>query len=107
MNDTNFLPNNFYNSNTYSEQLSTFSPLPKLLEKVDNYNKKTAAFAGDFNLILGCNFDVSRGNPILKKKSLEKLIEIKEKLSICVIFGEQKILTIFCIDHLPMYFFYN
>ena len=35
-----FLLINFYNSNTESEQLSTFSTLQKLLEKVDDYNKK-------------------------------------------------------------------
>ena len=40
LNGTNFLLINFYNSNTESEQLSTFSALQKLLEKVDDYNKK-------------------------------------------------------------------
>ena len=40
LNGTNVLLTNFYNSNTESEQLSTFSTLQKLLEKVDDYNKK-------------------------------------------------------------------
>ena len=40
LNGTNFLLINFYNSNTESEQLSTFSTLQKLLEKFDDYNKK-------------------------------------------------------------------
>ena len=40
LNDTNFLLINFYNSNTEPEQLSTFSTLRKLLEKIDDYNKK-------------------------------------------------------------------
>ena len=71
---TNFLLINFYNSNTESEQLSTFSNLQKLLEKFDNYNKENVVFGGDFNLIFDCKFD---GNTILKKKSLAKLIEIK------------------------------
>ena len=48
LNGTNFLLINFYNSNTESEQLSTFSTLQKLLEKVDNYNKKYTVFGGDF-----------------------------------------------------------
>ena len=63
-----FLLINFYNSNTESEQLSTFSTLQKLLEKFDDYNKKNIVFGGDFNLIFDCKFDASGGNPILKKK---------------------------------------
>ena len=41
LNDTNFLLINFYNSNSESEQLSTFSSLQKLLGKLDDYSKKT------------------------------------------------------------------
>ena len=67
LNGTNFLLINFYNSNTESEQLSTFSTLQKLLEKFDDYNKKNIVFGGDFNLIFDCKFDASGGNPILKK----------------------------------------
>ena len=40
LDDTNFLLTNFYNSNTECEQLSIFSTLQNLLEKVDDYNKK-------------------------------------------------------------------
>ena len=40
VNDTNFLLINFYNSNSESEQLSTFSSLQKLLVKFDDYSKK-------------------------------------------------------------------
>ena len=83
LNGTNFLLINFYNSNTESEQLPTFSNLQKLLEKVDDDNKKNIIFGGDFNLIFDCKFDVSGGNPILKKKSLATLIEIKEVLYLC------------------------
>ena len=67
LNGTNFLLIIFYNSNTESEQLSTFSTLQKLLEKFDDYNKKNIIFEGDFNLIFDCKFDASGGNPILKK----------------------------------------
>ena len=37
-------------------------------------------FRGDFNSIFDCKFDASGRNPILKKKSLAKLIDIKETL---------------------------
>ena len=47
------------------------------------WQKKTLIFGGDFNLIFDCNFDASGGNPILKKKSLVKLLEIKEALYLC------------------------
>ena len=65
LNDTNFLLINFYSSNTEPEQLSTFSTLQKLLEKIDDYNKKHY-FGDDLNLIFDCKFDASGGNPILK-----------------------------------------
>ena len=87
LNGTNFLLINFYNSNTESEQLYTFSTLQKLLEKVDDYSQKNIVFGGDFNLIFDFKFDASRLNPILKKKCLAKLVEIKE-IFIRVIFGE-------------------
>ena len=54
--------------------------------------KKNIVFGSDFNLIFDCKFDASRGNPALKKKSLAKLIEIKD-VSICMIFRGQEILT--------------
>ena len=44
LNDTNFLLINFYNSNSEFEQLSTFFSLQKLLEKFDDYSKKTHCF---------------------------------------------------------------
>ena len=44
LNSTNVLLISFYNSNTESEELSTFSTLQKLFEKVDNYNKKIYCF---------------------------------------------------------------
>ena len=44
LNDTNFLLINFYNSNSESEQLSTFSSLQKLLVKFDDLVKKKHCF---------------------------------------------------------------
>ena len=62
MNDTNFLQINFYNSE--SDQLCTFPTLQKLLEKVDDYNKKNIVFGGD--LVFDSKFVASGANPILK-----------------------------------------
>ena len=80
LNGTDFFLINFYNFNTESEQLSFFSTLQKLLEKFDDCNKKNIVSGGDFNLIFDCKFYASGGNPLLKKKSIAKLIEIKETL---------------------------
>ena len=133
LNGTNVLLTNFYNCNTESEQLPTFSTLQKLLEKVYDYNKKNIVFGGGFNLIFYCKFDASGGNSILKKKFLAKLIEVKETLYLCDIWRirnpnmrgftfrqshvssiiERKlqesiiktdILASFCTDHLPKFF---
>ena len=60
------------------KQLSTFSSLRKL--KFDDNNKKNVVSGGDFNFVFDCKFNASGGNPILKKKSLAKLIGIKETL---------------------------
>ena len=62
LNGTNFLLISFYNFNTESDQLSTFSTLQKLLEKFDDYNKKILFLEA------------------ILKKSLAKLIEIKETI---------------------------
>ena len=67
LNDTNFLLIDFYNSNSESEQVSAFSTLQKLHEKVDNFNKKNNVLGSDFYLIFDCKFDARGGNPILKK----------------------------------------
>ena len=73
----------FYNSNSESEQLSTFSSLQKLLGKLDDYSQKNIVFGDDFNLIFDQKFDASGGKSILKRKSIAKLIEIKETLFLC------------------------
>ena len=82
LNDTNFLLISFYNSNSEPEQLSTFSSLQKLLVKFDDFSKKKALFL-EMILIFDQTFDASGGNQILKKKSIAKLIEIKETLFLC------------------------
>ena len=38
---------------------------------------------GDFNLFFDSKLDVQDGNPAIKKKSLAKLIELKENYGLC------------------------
>ena len=39
--------------------------------------------AGDFNLFFDSKLDAQGGNPTIKKKSLTKLIEVKESYDLC------------------------
>ena len=57
-----------------------------MLEKVDDINNKSIEFGGDFNLFFEAKLEAQEGNPVLKKKTLAKLIQIKEKF-VCI-FGE-------------------
>ena len=38
---------------------------------------------GDFNLFFNSNLDAAGGNPTIKRKSLAKLIELKEAYDLC------------------------
>ena len=82
------MPQTFYLSvfTILTQSLSSYllSPLHKIyLKNLLIITKKSIIFGGDFNLIFHCKFDASRRNPLLKKKSLAKLIEIKEALYLC------------------------
>ena len=39
--------------------------------------------AGDFNLFVDSKLDAQGGNPVIKKKSLAKLIDLKESFDLC------------------------
>ena len=81
INDDDFIVIHIYNSNIESEQLKTFSILENMLENIDVSNKQIVL--GDyFNLIFDCKLEKNDGNPVLKKKSLAKLIEINESLNL-------------------------
>ena len=68
---------NLYNANTEYEQLSTLSDFSNMLEKVGDINNKSIEFGGDFNLFFEAKLEAQEGNPVLKKKTLAKLIQIK------------------------------
>ena len=57
--------------------------LKSLLEDIDNISAKKIIIGGDLNLVFDCNLEACGGNPVLKKKSLTKFIEIKESLNLC------------------------
>ena len=79
--DKELLLVNLYNANTEKEQLDT--KLPKMLNSIPNIMNKNVILGGDFNLFFNTSHETHGRNPILKKKSLEKLIKIKETLDLC------------------------
>ena len=81
--DDTLLLVNIYNSNTESEQLLTLSELCLMLDNIDNLSNKKIIFGGDFNMIFDPILEAQGGNPVLKKKSIAKIIQIKENLDLC------------------------
>ena len=81
--DTVFVLINIYNANTESEQLETLSDLVSIKGKVKDIQSKNIVLGGDFIVIFDISLESLGGNPCLKKKSIEKLIQIKEKFDLC------------------------
>ena len=71
-----------YNTNTEKEQLDTLIKLSEMLNSIPNTVNKNEILGGDFNLFFNTSFETQGGYPILKKKSLIELIEIKETLDL-------------------------
>ena len=83
INDVNFVLINLYNANTETEQVSVLNNLSSLLENFDLTSEKNLILAGDFNLFLHSKLDAKKGKPAIKKKSLAKLIQLKESYDLC------------------------
>ena len=81
--DTVFVLINIYNANTESEQLETLLDLVSIIDKVKDIQSKNIVLGGDFNVISDISLECLGGNPCSKKKSITKLIQIKEKFNIC------------------------
>ena len=81
--DTVFVLINIYNANTEFEQLESLSDLVSIIDKVKDIQSKNIVLGGDFNVIFDISLESLAGKPCLKKKSIVKLIQIKEKLDLC------------------------
>ena len=81
--DDVFILVNLYNANIEKDQISTLNELNDLLESLNNISDKKVIIGGDFNFIFDTSFDALGGNPILKKSSITKFLEIKEKFDLC------------------------
>ena len=72
-----------------------------MLEKIDDTNNESIVFGGDFNLFFEAKLEKQRGSPVLKKKSLAKLIQIKQSFDLCDIWRTKNSSTSF------LHFFVN
>ena len=84
---------NLYNANTETEQCKTLNELQSLLNFFDINQNKRIIFAGDSNIFFSAKLEARGGKPILKRKSIIKLVPSK-KAWIFVTFGELEILSI-------------
>ena len=74
---------NIYKANTDSEQLHTLKDLINILENFEDIQNKSVVLGGDFNVILNPSLDLEVGKPVIKKKTIAKLIQITENLDLC------------------------
>ena len=74
---------NLYNANTETERCKTFNELQSFLIFFDINQNKRIIFAGDFNISFSSKLEARAGKPILKRKSITKIVHIKETLDIC------------------------
>ena len=61
-----------------------------MLETIKDLYEKHIVLAGDFNFFFDTSLDSNGGKPTLKKKSISKFIELKEKLDLCDIWKNKK-----------------
>ena len=81
---------NIYNANTESEQLYTLNDLTNILEIFKDIQNKSVVLSGYFNVILNLSLDSEGGKPIIKKRTIAKLIQITENLDLCNIWRIRK-----------------
>ena len=80
--ETNFVLVNIYNPNTETKQVATLHDLDKMLETIKDLYDKHIVLAGNFNLFFDTSLDSNGGQTALKKKSIAKYIELKEKFGL-------------------------
>ena len=71
-----------YNVNTETEQVKILEKLQNLLKKSDITQNTRIIFVGDFNIFSNSKLEAKSGKPLLKRKYIAKLVEIKESLGI-------------------------
>ena len=81
--NTAFLLINLYNPNKEKDQVLILSELDNMLETYNNISNNMIVLDGDFNFFFNTRVEAIGGNPKLKKNSVTKFIELKEKYYLC------------------------
>ena len=81
--ETNFVLVDIDNPKTEIEQVATRHDFDKMLETIKDLYGKHTVLAGDFNLFFDTSLDSYGSKPTLKRKSIAKFIELKEKFDLC------------------------
>ena len=81
--DSVFMLINIYNANTESGQLHSLNNLINILENSEDIQGKSVVLGGDFNVIFNPSLDSEGGKPVIKKRTIAKLIQITENLDLC------------------------
>ena len=71
-----------HNANAETEQVKTLEQLQSLLKIVDINQNKRIIFACGFNIFFNSKLEAKGGKPLLKRKSIARLVEIKGSLDI-------------------------
>ena len=74
---------NIYNANTEPELRHTLNDLINIQETFEDIKKKIVVLGGDFNVILDFSLDLDGATPVIKRKKISKLMQIKENLDLC------------------------
>ena len=77
--DSVFVLINIYNANTDPEQRHTLDDLLNILETLEDIQNKSVVLGGDFNVILNPSLDSEGDKPVIKKKTIAKLIQNNRK----------------------------
>ena len=85
---------NLHNANTETEQVKEqLEVLQSQLKNLDIGPNKRIIFTGDFNIFFNWKLVAKGGQPLLKRKSITKLVETNESLDIAMS-GELENLTL-------------
>ena len=76
---------NLYNADPENEQVKQkLEVLQSLLKNLDISPNKRIIFTGDFNIFFNSKLVAKGGQPLLKRKSITKLVDINESLDIAM-----------------------
>ena len=63
--------------------MEVLNDLSEIIKKVSITYGKQIVLADDFNLFFDSNLDAKGGKPILKEKSVVRMVELKEEYDLC------------------------